>query len=107
MLHDQDDAAVFMCTFEANPTPSEYAWEFTDNAGDTTEVVTNASDKYVIQSSSDGNSTLTITSTVYDDRGVYTCSATYTVNDVEYTDSASANLTVYGKCIIYFVYIIM
>ena len=94
----QNYATMFMCTFEANPTPFQYMWHFTDSTG-TTEVL-NANNKYVILSSSDGNNfsiTLNITSTVYDDRGTYNCSATNLVNDIQYTASASATLIVYGK----------
>ena len=57
-------------------------------------------DEYIIQSSSGDNSfttMLTVPSTEYDDRGTYSCSASNMIDGVQYTDSDSASLIVYGK----------
>ena len=62
------------CVFEADPAPFEYICQFTDSTGTTMELTDG--DKYVIQSSSGDNSltsTLTITATMYADRGTYNC----------------------------------
>ena len=92
--------ATFTCIFEANPTPgpTQYMWQFTDSTGTTVRLIND--DKYVIQSSSGDNSfttTLTVTSAMYDDRGTYSCSATNIANNLEYTNSGTASLIVYGE----------
>ena len=93
----ENSDATFACIFEANPTPTQYMWQFTDSTGTTMELVNG--NKYVIQSSSGDNSfttSLTVTSTEYDDRGTYSCSATNMIDGAPYTDSDSADLRVYG-----------
>ena len=90
--------ATFTCIFETNPTPFEYDWQFTNSTGTTVRLIND--DKYVIQSSSGDNSfttTLTVTSATYDDRGTYSCGATNIANNVEYTNSGTASLIVYGE----------
>ena len=94
----ENNDATFTCIFEANPTPTQYMWQFTDITGTTMELVNGS--KYIIQSSSGDNSfttSLTVTSTEYDDRGMYSCSATNMIDGTQYTDSDSADLTVHGK----------
>ena len=95
----ESNNATFTCTFEANPTPTQYMWQFTDSTGTTMELMNG--DEYIIQSSSGDNSfttSLTVTSTEYDDRGTYSCTATNMIDDgTQYTDSDLADLTVHGK----------
>ena len=93
----ENSDATFTCTFEANPTPTQYMWQFTDSTGTTMELMND--DKYIIQSSSGDNSfttMLTVTSTEYDDCGTYSCSASNIIDGAQYTDSDSADLTVHG-----------
>ena len=78
--------------------PVQYMWQFTDSTGTTVEL-TNG-DKYTIFSYSGDNSfmtTLTVTSTVFADRGNYSCSASNIANNRDFTDSNLASLIVYGK----------
>ena len=94
----ESNNATFTCTFEANPIPTQYMWQFTDSTGTTMELMNG--DEYIIQSSSGDNSfttMLTVTSTKYDDRGTFSCSATNIIDGTQYTDSDSADLTVHGK----------
>ena len=94
----ENNDATFTCVFEADPTPFEYMWQFTDSTGTTMEL--SDGDKHVIQSSSeDSNFTtiLTITSTEYADHGTYNCSASNMINDLAYTSSDVATLTIHGR----------
>ena len=96
----ENNDITFTCVFEADPTPFEYMWQFTDSAGTTMELTDD--DKYIIQSSSGDNSfttTLTVLSTVYADRGTYNCSASNLVGSLEFSDSNVASLTIFGKSI--------
>ena len=93
----ENSDATFTCIFEANPTPTQYMWQFTDSTGTTMELMDGV--EYTIQPSSGDNSfttMLTVTSTEYDDRGTYGCSATNMIDGAQYTDSDSADLRVYG-----------
>ena len=95
----ENSDATFTCIFEANPTPTQYMWQFIDSTGTTMELM-NGDEYIIIQSSSGDNSfttMLTVTSTKYDDHGTYSCSATNIIDGTQYTDSDSASLTVYGK----------
>ena len=88
--------AVFTCTFEAYPVP-DVEWQFTDSNGTTN---TTNGDRYTIGLSIGDKSvttTLTIASTAYADRGVYSCSASNVIDGVVYTATSSAILTIYGK----------
>ena len=92
-------SAVFECDALADP---EYtvSWTFTNNTGAVTEIV-NDSSKYsiVFNRSITMFGELTVMNVDYEDRGVYTCTATNSIG----SDRASANLTVHGECTVMFV----
>ena len=89
---DDGSSAVFECDALADPQHT-ISWTFTNVSGIVTAV--NDSSKYSIVTNR--NTTrfgeLTVMNVVYEDRGVYTCTATNRIGSV----TASANLTVHGE----------
>ena len=87
-------SAVFICIALAVPEHT-ISWTFTNSSGVVTDIVSDDS-KYSIMAnrSTTRFGELTVMNVVYEDRGVYTCTATNSIG----SDTASANLTVHGEC---------
>ena len=85
-------SAVFECDALADPDHT-ISWTFSNISGEATAV--NDSSKYFIVTnrSTTRFGELTVINVVYEDRGVYTCTATNRIGSV----TASANLTIHGE----------
>ena len=87
-------SAVFVCDALADP---EYtvSWTFTNSTGAVTKVSSDDSKYSIVANRSTTRfGELTVMNVDYEDRGLYTCTATNSIG----SDRASANLTVYGEC---------
>ena len=85
---------MFVC--EANAS-SEHtlSWAFTNSTGTVTEIVNDGSKySFVANHSTTRFGELTVMNVDYEDRGLYTCTATNSIG----SNRASANLTVHGEC---------
>ena len=87
-------SAEFVCRALAFPNHT-ISWMFTNVSGVAMEIVSDGSKYFIV---SDRSTTmfgeLTVMNVDYEDRGVYTCTATNSIG----FDTASANLTVHGEC---------
>ena len=86
-------SAIFVCDALADPQHI-ISWTFTNSNGVVTDIVSDGS-KYSIVTNHDATrfGELKVMNVVYEDRGVYTCTA---INSIGF-DRASANLAVHGK----------
>ena len=87
-------SAVFVCDSLADPEHT-ISWTFTNNTGAVIELANNKIKYSIVSNDSTTRfGELTVMSVDYEDRGVYTCTATNSIG----SDRASANLTVHGAC---------
>ena len=87
-------SATFICDALAFPEHA-ISWTFTNISGVVTDIVIDDS-KYSIVANRGTTrfGELTVMNVDYEDRGVYTCTATNSIG----SNRASANLTVHGEC---------
>ena len=86
-------SAVFECDALAEPEHT-ISWTFTNSTGAVTEIFSDGNKYSIVANRSTTRfGELTVMNVDYEDRGVYTCTAT---NSIGY-DRASANLTVHGE----------
>ena len=85
---------MFVC--EANASSKHtLSWTFTNSTEAVTEIVNDGSKYSIVANRSTTRfGELTVMNVDYEDRGVYTCTATNSIG----SDRASANLTVHGEC---------
>ena len=96
-------SAVFLCDALADPEHT-ISWTFTNISGVVTDIVSDGSKYSVVSDSSTTRfGELTVMNVDYEDRGVYTCTATNSIGSV----TASANLTVHGECSKCLVFLLM
>ena len=86
-------SAVFECDALADPDHT-ISWTFSNISGEATAVSNDSSKYFIVTNRSTTRfGELKVMNVVYEDRGVYTCTATNSIGNV----TASANLTVHGE----------
>ena len=86
-------SAVFVCDALADPEHT-ISWTFTNNTGAVTAIFIDGNKYSIVANRSNTRfGELTVMNVDYEDRGVYTCTATNSIG----SDRASANLTVHGE----------
>ena len=90
---DDGSSATFLCDALAFPEHT-ISWTFTNKSGVVTDIVSDGNKYFIVADHSTTRfGELTVMNVDYEDRGLYTCTATNSIG----SDKGSANLTVHGE----------